>query len=85
MKIQFKKLVWTTNRLGWWVSKTPLFTFHILEIDDDEFIYQVKAICESCIYQDQTFPTEQSAKAGAQEWLEEQLTQFIETPETPAQ
>ena len=85
MKIQFKKLVWEPYRMGWWLCKTPLFTFNVMEVDDNEFTMYVDSKFNTCIYKDETYTTEKGAKAGAQDWLEAQLTQFIETSETPAQ
>lgn len=85
MKIQFKKLVWEPYRMGWWTAKTPLFTFHVIEVDDNEFTLCVDSLFATRIHQDETFTTEKGAKNGAQEWIEAQLNQFIETSETPAQ
>lgn len=86
MKIQFKKLVWETNRMSWWLCKTPLFTFHVIEVDDNEFTLAIDMMqFGTCIYKSETYTTEKGAKAGAQEWIEAQLIQFIETSENPAQ
>lgn len=85
-KIQFKKLVWESYRMGWWICKTPLFTFHVMEVDDNEFTLTVDMMqFGTCIYKDETYTTEKGAKVGAQEWLEITLTQFIKTSENPAQ
>lgn len=84
-QIKFKKLVWESYRMGWWICKTPLFTFHVIEVDYNEFTMCVDSLFNTRIHQDETFTTQSGAKQGAQSWLEQQLTQFIETSENPAQ
>jgi len=84
-QIQFKKLVWEPYRMGWWTCKTPLFTFHVIEVDDNEFMLCIDSLFNTRIHQDESFTTREGAKQGGQEWLEQQLSQFIETSENAAQ
>ena len=71
--------------MGWWICKMPLFTLGVMEVGDNEFTFYVEVQFNICIHKDETFTTEKGAKNGAQEWLEQQLAQFIETSENAAQ
>lgn len=83
-KIQFKKLVWEeTCKKGWWECQTPFSMMNIFFYEEDLGTYYFVLR----IGNDQRFKlgSIQACKEKAQEWFEEQLTQFIETSENPAQ
>lgn len=82
MKIQFKKLVWITTGETHECYTTP-FRFTIYEENQGLFLLEVhshKGLERRIFCQ-----TLNQAKDNAQSFLEIQLTQFIETSETPAQ
>ncbi len=64
--------------MGWWLCKTPLFTFNVMEVDDNEFTMYIDSKFNTCIHKDETYTTEKGAKVGAQEWLEEKLNEYVD-------
>jgi hypothetical protein len=82
--IQFKKLVWEeTCKKGWWECQTPFAMMNIFFHEEDLGTYYF--VLRIGMDQKFRFGSIESCKEKAREWFEEQLTQFIETSENPAQ
>ena len=86
MKIQFKKLVWVKQKNGVFQSANPLCRFTLIDVGER---WEVRFFVE--IYSIDGFlqriwgETIDECKQAAQRWFNEQLAQFIETSENPAQ
>ena len=86
MKIQFKKLVWNRRDEQSLHSINNLFRFILIDVGDlcdQRFFVDIYTVSgfDNRIWGD----TDAECKQAAQKWFEEQLTQFIETSENPAQ
>jgi hypothetical protein len=87
MKIQFKKLVWEQHGLSLlrWKCANVVANFSIeTHSANKKYLLYIDAKSAGVFTRDE-FKTVDAAKQHAQKWLEDQLTQFIETSENPAQ
>ena len=88
MKIQFKKLVWANKRKSKFTCENTLCSFSITRENTGLYDWYLEIRTTDpdgeIFYHDYHWSVE-NAKEDAQRWFEEQLTQFIETSENPAQ
>ena len=85
MKIQFKKLVWEQVDSDL-IARTLLAEFSLcFEKPTSEMGFWVLTIQAIGVKEKYWLNTAWECQARAQSWIEAQLTQFIETSETPAQ